>query len=210
MDQEVAEVSAGVRVFAEDVVGQDRQDVLDLMLYAEMSANNKYNKNEQGSKWMDYYQARLVKYGCAMEAFIAPDILVASNWQGFLGLTYKIVGVVGGQEFIGHVKASFEALQITKKALFFFQGYSGSERTVTINISSCELTEKGAVLLLFCGLQLSSSIEVKTLFLEKKIEYDLTIRPNGGAFLFDRDKYATHRADIQIKLKEAAGGVFKP
>lgn len=210
MEQEAAKVSAGLEVFAKNIADQDRQDIVDLMLYAEVSASNKYDKNEQGGKWMDYYQGRLVKYGCTLEAFVAPDVLVASDWKSFLGLTYKVEGVVGAQEFIGHVKASFDALQITKKAMFFFQGYSGSERAVTINISSSELTEKGTILLLFFGLQLSSSIEVKRFFFKDETFYDLTIRPNGGAFLFDRNKYATHRADILIKLKEAAAGIFNP
>lgn len=208
MEQEAAEVSAGLRVFADDVAEQDRQDILNLMLYAQVSASKKYNKNEQANKWMDYYQGRLVKYGCSLGAFVAPDVIVVSDLQSFRDLEFKIVGVSGARAFIKHAKASFAALQVNKKAVDFFRGYSGAERAITVDISSCELTDKGAVLLLFCGVNFSSSIEVRQSFFHEEKYYDLIVRPNGGAFLFDRDKYAVHRASILIKLKAAAGDLF--
>lgn len=135
--------SAGTELFDQKITGQDRQDIMDLMLYANISASKKYNKNDQASKWMDYFQGRLVKYGCTLEAFVAPDMIVVSDLQGFRELSFKVVGAAGAQKFIAHAKASFAALQVNKKAIDFFRGYSGSERAITISISSCELTEKG-------------------------------------------------------------------
>lgn len=210
MDQETAEVNAGVRVFAKDIADQDRKDILDLMLYAQVSASKKYDKNEQSSQWMNYYQGRLIKYGCTLTAFIEPDVVVVSDLPSFREIEFKVAGASGVQPFIAHAKASFAALQISKKAMDFFRGYSGTERSITVNVSSVELAEEGAVLLLFCGIHFSSSIEVKKFFFEDEKFYDLTIHPNGGAFLFDRDKYTTHRANILRQLKEASAGIFNP
>ena len=210
MSQAIAEAGADIKLLADSVVGQDRQDILNLMLCAELSASKKYNKNEQASQWMNHYQKRLIEYACTLEAFIAPGVTSVSDVQGFRELKFEIVGATGSQAFIAHAKASFAALQINKRVMDFFGGYSGRERTVTVNISSCELTESGGVLILFCGIQLSSSIEIEKFFLDSEAYYDVIIRSNGGAFLFDRAKYATHRDEVLRKLKEATSGIFKP
>lgn len=209
MSQAIAEAGSDIKLLDDRVVGQDRQDILNLMLCAEVSASKKYNKNEQATQWMNHYQKRLVEYACTLEAFIAPSVTSVSDVQSFRALKFEIVGATGAQAFIAHAKSSFAALQINKRVMDFFGGYSGRERTVTVNISSCDLTEDGGVLVLFCGIQFASSIEVEKFFLGGETYYDVIIRSNGGAFLFDRAKYATHRDEVLRKLKEAAGSVFK-
>lgn len=208
MRQKITAVEMALASFGKAIDDQVRQDVMDLMLYADISASEKYDKNQQASRWMNYYQNRIIKFGCTLEAFIVPDMVIVSDLQGFNEIDFKMQGGTGSAELVELVNNSFSKLQINKRAIDFFRGYSGSERTVMVNITSCELTKQGRLLLLFCGVILSSSIEVKQFFFDSETFYDLTVQPNGGAFLFDQAKYALHREDIIRKLDEAASDAW--
>ena len=210
MSQQAVLVAGNLVSFAKDVTEQDRQDVMDLMLYADLSASKKYDQTTLSISWLNHYQQRLIKFGCELKAFIDPETLFASDLQSFYQLTCQVYGSVGSIALSQQLRASFSALDLDQTAMDLFQRSMGNARSEIIKATPCELTASNELMILFCAIKLTSTVDVEGFLFWKETFRDLSIRPDGGVFLFRREIYDRYRAGIRSRLAGLSEQFFHP
>ncbi|WP_122455196.1 hypothetical protein [Pseudomonas viridiflava] len=168
---------------------QERHDLQDVLLDAQLFAGAHLDFEKQWSSWMHYYRSRLNVRGVHARSLVVDDSLLVSSVADLRNATFAIKGV-GDHQLLGDlVRRSFEAAGIYQAAGAYFQSGSGRSRLGSFQIVPCAKTGNGQILMLLCGLQLvadSYSAGGRRLVFFFK----------GGSYTFDSRVYATHREDV--------------
>lgn len=208
-DDRAVLIGSNVVSFGSGVSAADSQDLMDLMTYAELRADRRYSRVTLPKSWLDHYQRTLVKYGCQLRGFLIEDYSTASSLQELLELTVRLVGGDGGVEFSRLVKRSLLALDANKEARRYLSATYDQKNGMVFEVTPCHTNAMGQTYLFFCGLRLrfDTYIEQEGIWNEA-IRY-VTLIPNGGYFLFDRQVYAQHRAYVLAKIDRISEQFFK-
>ncbi|MEE4820868.1 hypothetical protein V2K62_24075 [Pseudomonas alliivorans] len=168
---------------------QERQDLQDVLLDAQLFAGAHLDFEKQWSSWMHYYRSRLRYRGVHPQSLVMDDSLLVSSVEDLRRATFAIRGVGDHQLLGGLVRRSFEAAGIYQAAGAYFQSGSGRSRLGSFQIVPCAQMGNGQVLMLLCGLQLVADAYSaggrRLLFFFK-----------GGSYTFDSQTYAAHREDV--------------
>jgi hypothetical protein len=197
MKQGAAIVGSNLVALAETLSREDRQDVMDLLLYAELEANKKYDKNELAKSWMNHYQRTLVTHGCELKSFLNEEPIFVPSTNGLHGVALSLIGSEGSAQLERLARSAIEALKLDAFASEFYQGQAAAKNTLVFSITPCELTPTGEPAVFFCGLKLVSTIDVKGAWLWKTTFRDVSLFPAGGTFIFKREAYAKHRQRLR-------------
>lgn len=201
MKQDAAIVGSTLVALTETLSMEDRQDVMDLLLYAELEANKKYNKDEVAKSWMNHYQRTLVKHGCELKSFLNEDPIFVPRTNGLHGVALSLIGSEGSAPLERLARSAIEALKLDTFASEFYQGQASAKNTLVFSMAPCELTPTGEPAVFFCGLKLISTVDVTGAWLWKTTFRDVSLFPAGGTFIFKREAYAKHRQ----RLRDEAG-----
>lgn len=197
--------------FSPDMAPQDIQDLMTLMMYAELSANTRFDQKLHTKRWMDHYQSRLVKYGCSLASFLAEDELTATDMHQMRGWLLQFIGTLGSEELKGLAMRSFEALRVDERAQRYLAASAasaGAGSAQVMKITPCQLTASGEVLVFFCGMRLLRSEHVESSWhWDDKMRY-VSFIPNGGVYHFDRVAFAVHREKLGEALKRQSSDYF--
>lgn len=190
--------------FSAAMSSQEREDVLDLLLYADFFASQTYDRRVLWKSWLDYYRNRLVKYGCSLKCLIMREPVVITDPYDLDRLTFKIVGEEGSPELANLAQASFSAMRINQYAREFLEHGTGKGRAGGFQIVPCEKTADGEIEILLCAFQ-ANALEVvdEGWFWDTSVR-DLVFRVVGGAYAFSSDRYAPYRDEIRTKLTQGA------
>ncbi|MDY7563208.1 hypothetical protein QN382_05460 [Pseudomonas sp. 10B1] len=179
---------------------QEKEDVLDMLLYADFFASQAYDRRVHWKSWLDYYRNRLVRHGCALKSLIVRDPVVITDPYELDRLTFKVVGAEGSAELAGLVQASFSAIRVNDYARAFFQRGTGAGRIGSFQIVPCDRTRDGQIRIFLCALQINALEIVDEGWFWNNNTRDLVLRLVGGVYEFSRDNYASSRDQIRTKL----------
>lgn len=183
--------------FADEVVGEDRQNMMDLLVYAEMYATQAVAHNRQPEAWHEFYHACLLRHGCRLVSFLAQSTARALTPQHVRD--FKVVLVERGENevFVQLVSQSLAAMQLEEKAARHFASSAmpqrEAEKALLCKVSPCYTDAHNQPYLGFCGLVMRYEVEVDHGFLTDVYHRFVTLTPHGGCYLFDRGVYAEHR-----------------
>lgn len=197
MKQDAAIVGSNLVALADTLSMEDRQDIFDLLLYAELEANKKYDKSEVAKSWMNHYQRTLVKHGCELKSFLNEEPIFVPRTNGLHGVALSLIGSKGSAQLEGLARSAIEALKLDAFASEFYQGQVAAKNTLVFSITPCELTPTGEPAVFFCGLKLVSTVDMKGALLWKTTFRDVSLFPVGGTFIFKREAYAKHRQRLR-------------
>ncbi|WP_297844388.1 hypothetical protein [Pseudomonas sp.] len=186
--------------FSVGMSNQEKEDVLDLLLYADFFASQAYDRRLFWKNWLDYYRNRLVRHGCSLKSLIVRDPVVITDPHELDRLTFSIVGKEGSAELASMVQASFSAMRINQYAREFLQRGTGAGRVGSFQIVPCERTADGEIRIFLCALQVNALEVVDEGWFWKTSVRDLVFRLVGGAYAFSSDRYAPSRNEIRNKL----------
>ena len=174
--------------------GQDRADIQDMLLDAQLFASHVYDFERQWTGWMHYYRSRLQSRGLARKSLILDDSLVVSSTEDLIRATFRITGTAGHEQLGALVRRSFDAMGVYRAAHAYFQHGFDQGQFGSFQIVPCARSAPGQSLMLLCGLHLSvdgySAGGRRLLFYFK-----------GGGYTFDSKVYAPHREDVARYLK---------
>lgn len=180
--------------FEPDLTGQDRADIQDMLLDAQLFASHVYDFQRHWTSWMHYYRNRLSARGLRQKSLILDDSLLISSTEDLMDATFRIIGTAGNERLAELVRRSFQALGVYQAANAYFDHGIDNGRLGSFQIVPCARLDDGQNLLLLCGLHLSvdgfSAGGRRLLFYFK-----------GGAYVFGSAAYARHRADVARYLK---------
>lgn len=184
--------------FAPSVSAQERADIEDVLLFAQLSASHPYDKNEYWSSWMHVYRTQLETRGFQRISVITGDSELLSSVDDLSWATFKVVGSAASRPLIDLVRRSFGSLGISQIAKAFFDADSASTRLESFQIVPCEKSASGGISVLLFGLQLASddySAGQRRLILHFK----------GGVYQFDLEAFDKHRDSVSAYLSGKVG-----
>jgi len=172
---------------------QERVDIQDVLLDAQLFAGAKFNFETQWSSWMHYYRNRLTSRGVKQRSVVTDDSLLLNNASELLSATFAIKGI-SDHDVVGDlVRRSFEEMGIYQVSDAYFRYGSNSTYVGSFQFVPCLRTENDQVVMSLCSLHLVSDPQStggrRLLFFFK-----------GGSYVFDRQDYAAHRSDVERYL----------
>lgn len=193
-------VGENLVTFTEGVSQQDRQDMLDLMVCAEMYATDQVDQHVSPGNWLTFYQQKLLMHGCKIMSFVAEDTFTAFSVDEVRAFELRVAAKDGDVVFANMVKQGLVALNLEEKAARHLAQSSvprrDSHKSVLCNVNPCYTDDRNRAFLCICALVLSYEVQVKHGLITDTYTQYVTLSPSGGRYLFDRDVYATHREQI--------------
>lgn len=187
-----------VVAFVPGVSAQERADIEDVLLFAQLSASHSYDKQKHWNSWLHVYRTRLEARGFQRKSVITGDSELLSSVDDLSRATFKVVGSAASRPLIDLVRRSFDNLGISQIAEAFFDADSASTRLGSFQIIPCEKSASDGIAVLLFGLQLASddySAGQRRLILHFK----------GGVYRFDPEAFDKHRDSVSAYLSGKAG-----
>lgn len=207
-------VGENLVTFGESVAQQDRQDMLDLMVYAEMTANRQADQHVAPYDWLTFYQHKLLMHGCKLISFVADDTFAAYTLEQARSFELRVASKDGDGVFVQMVKQGLVALNLEQKVARHLAQSTvpqrDSRKSVLCSVNPCYTDEQGRAFLCICGLVLSYEVQVKQGMLTDTYTQYVTLSPTGGRYLFDREVYATHRTQVREQTDRYLDALIRP
>ncbi|MVV51409.1 hypothetical protein EJA72_24670 [Pseudomonas sp. PB120] len=193
--------------FADTVQAQDRQDIQDCLLYAELAANDKYPGLVSNKMWFDYYQGRLLKAGFTLTAIIPTEPIRVSTVHQLLDISYSTIGRVGSKRMAQLVTQTYRALKLDAFAWDFFQGNIARGGAGILKCAPCERLGSGETVVCLYGLRYRTHVSGQAFFWDEFYK-EVVIMPDGGVFAFNRDVFERYRERVHEKIDAYSSKIF--
>lgn len=198
--------------FTDSIVPQDRQDMMDLMLYAEMYASGVVAQNHQPERWHEFYHDCLIGHGCSLISFLASSTASAHTVAEVEAFKVTVVSHLRNSRFTDLVNQSLAALRPQEKARHHLQSQAMPQRVpekaLLCKVSPCYGDEGNQPIVSFCGLVMRYEVDVEHGWLGDTYRRFVTLTPHGGCYHFDRAVYATYRTQVLANTEGLSGGFF--
>lgn len=188
--------------FVPDVAQQEREDIQDVLLYADLFASQVHNRKKDWHSWMHIYRDRLMARGFQRKSIIVGDSELLSSVDDLARATFKIIGSSASRQLVEFVRESFDGLGINQMADAFFRGNLEPDALGDFQVIPCEKTVSGEVSVLLCALHLSAEYSQGS-------RRRLILHFKGGGYKFDSRAYAQHRSTVSDYLSNKASPPYR-
>ncbi|AVB22197.1 MULTISPECIES: hypothetical protein [Pseudomonas syringae group] len=188
--------------FLPGLSSEERSDLQDVLLDAQLFAGKQFDFKTQWSSWMHYYRSRLKARGMQQKGVILGDSLVVSNVDDLLQATFKVSNPADRKRLGSMVQRAFSAMGVSQAAEFYFQNGFDQGRLGSFQVVPCEKYEPNRTLLLLCSLHLSVDDHAPG-------TRRLLFHFKGGSYTFDRNIYAAHRDNVARYLDGKARSMVR-
>lgn len=186
--------------FTPQISPQDKQDIQDCLLYAELAASEKYDLGKLPKKWIDHYQGRLLKAGFGLRSVISSEPRKISTPWELQRYSFAITREAGSSRLAQLLCESYEALQLNSFARAFFNEQISTDKAGVFQVAPCEQTSAGEVILFLCGMHYTSTTTLRDFLFWTESDYEMVVQAVGGAFTFNRDLFAENRLGVHRKI----------
>ncbi|SDW93939.1 hypothetical protein SAMN05444064_10942 [Pseudomonas syringae] len=188
--------------FLPGLSSEERADLQDVLLDAQLFAGKQFDFKTQWSSWMHYYRNRLKARGLKQEGVILGDSFIVSSVDDLLQATFKLSNPADRKRLGGLVQRAFGAMGVSQAAESYFQNGLGQGRLGGFQVVPCEKYEQNRTLLLLCSLHLSVDDHAPG-------TRRLLFHFKGGSYTFDRDIYEAFRSDVARYLDGKAQSMVR-
>lgn len=146
--------------FTENLSGQNKEDILNSTLLAQLAADKKYNRETQHDEWYKFYMKVLERVGWVEQNLTFDQY--KSKQSSFeisevvIELLVSLVGE-GNPQMIDVVKKTLEALKNSSATIKLFGSNSSSTKSGNFQIVPCTLDKSGQVTVGFIGCYFQAS-----------------------------------------------------
>lgn len=197
--------------FTAGISGQMRADILDCLLYAQLSADRKYDRRRSWKPWIDQYQRVIYKSGGRLTGAIDPGAVTIKRLRDLRSLPASAFGRATSAELRALLTGSLHKLLSGEHANTFFNSWFSSGQSESFQVVPCQANGTGGVDILVCGLQMTTRSVKPALVFWDTLSGDMLVRTNGASFSLTEQSYAPHREKISRYLtdvgKEAIAGL---
>ncbi|KPC35516.1 Uncharacterized protein ABJ99_3926 [Pseudomonas syringae pv. cilantro] len=188
--------------FLPGLSSEERTDLQDVLLDAQLFAGKQFDFKTQWSSWMHYYRSRLKARGIQQKGVVMGDSLVVSNVDDLLQATFRVSNPKDRQRLGGMVQRAVKAMGVNQAAESYFQNGFDQGRLGSFQVVPCEKYEPNRTLLLLCSLHLSVDDHAPG-------TRRLLFHFKGGSYTFDRNIYAAHRDSVARYLDGKAHSMVR-
>ena len=175
---------------------EDKQDIQDCLLYAELRANS---AGSAGFVWLSHYQSTLLSLGFNLQSYIVDRPVLVLDIRQVYEYAVEVSGVRSTQRLAQSLGEVFDAMPISQDARNYLRHPVENAQTLHYQCVPCEKTQEGHVIVFVCGLALSCQR-----MRSRGRTHDVYLNAKGGAFVLNRAIYARHRAKVQEAVRQAA------
>ncbi|WP_268798159.1 hypothetical protein [Pseudomonas huanghezhanensis] len=195
-------IGDGVLSFSDDVPRALRDDILDCLMYAQLSADKKHEKRAQWRLWIEQYQRIILQKGGVLTGAIDPIRLVIKRLRDLQSVPQQISGRATSPELRALMRTSLDILLASDHAKIFFDSWFSAGRSESFQVVPCQMDDRGGVTIMVCGLHMTTTAVSDAFFFWHALTGEMTIRPNGASFRFTAQGYAPYRDKIRSYLSE--------
>lgn len=156
-------VGSNVIAFLPGVSREDRVDILDALLWAELSASDRYSREKKWEQWIDAYKAQLVGSGFTSRSPLSQKPVKVSNESGFRKEVAKLVRTINPPQLAGVAKSALDVMFNSDHARSFFSSWFNfnAGRSDNFQIVPCERGASGEINIGVCGLLMVTRTRLK-------------------------------------------------
>ena len=188
--------------FAEGIAPALKADIMDCLLFAQVCADDKYQRSAQWKLWIEKYQKVIFNNGSSLSGAIDPLQVTIKRLRQVRDI--RLRGTATSPELQRMLQSSFDQLMDSDHAKTFFSTWFTSGRSESFQVVPCQSDGQGGATILVCGLQMTTREVGSGLFFWQIINGEMTVRANGASFRFTGAGYAPFRNAIQDALAERA------
>ncbi|OQR37856.1 hypothetical protein BWR59_01815 [Pseudomonas sp. Bc-h] len=194
--------------FGSSVSAGLRADVMDCLLYAQLSADKKYDRRQNWRQWIEQYQRVIYQKGSRISGALNPVQIKIQRLQDLRTVRYYLSGAATSPELQALLERSIDALMGSEHAKAFFSTWFVSGRSESMQVIPCEARADGGVNILVCGLQMTTSAFTSGFFFWEVPSGEMIVRSNGASFMMTEESYAPFRKPIARYLGAQARRVI--
>ncbi|XP_078371717.1 uncharacterized protein LOC144655353 [Oculina patagonica] len=204
-------VDAGSLVsFTSELQGQQKEDVLNSTLLAQLAANKKYDRFDDPENWYKYYTSVMGQIGWVMQSFTFDQY--KSSQAGFkiydvvLQLLSRLIGDY--EELMKVVIETLNSLEKSEAGLTLFSSNSTSAKHGSFQILPCTVVNE-QVTVGFLGSYFTASQVARNYFFFSYSKQDISLFKSDQVFTLNEGVYAHVREEVKKKLGERAKDFVK-
>lgn len=180
-------------IFAAGLPAQEKQDVSDLLLQADVFASSAWDRKVHWQSWLDYHSNRLKKHGCRVRSTLTnPPRFVNSEQELFEPFELTTKGLDDSPLLVDMLIDGLTRSAYLSFCIEFLRHGSGPGHLADFQIVPCVKRADGELSLLVCGLQ------AKGLYDDGRRE--VVLRLTGVEYSFDPGAYEPYRDEVKQHL----------
>ncbi len=209
-----AAVAGGTLIaFAEGVSRQNKDDVMNSLLYATLAANVKYNPESQSDQWYGLFNTVLSRLGWLSTKWSYARYRATQQRFTMDEVGLEILGsaiaaaTLPGPASLAMLKVAKDAvtaLSARKEPLRLFERQTKTHRGGNFRIAACAESADGDVSLAMGAVAFSSNINVTNVMFWEWQNSDVETYKGENSLVFNTRVYASVRDVVQKKLDENA------
>ncbi|MDB5979570.1 MAG: hypothetical protein JWQ69_585 [Pseudomonas sp.] len=189
--------------FVGGISRQDREDVLDSVLYMTQRANSRFNVRSNFEAWGRYYAEGLLDIGWSLDLRYAFEPSIPKLYESVGDLIKDQVSAVRHEAVRDMAVRSFEALN-DHQVLSWFAAQAVVGHMASFEIVPCVHDEKGNVYMFTLGMSMSITNNFRDFLFPVRSRTGKALVVDFGAsgMTLSRQRYATGRAYIRSRLAQ--------
>jgi hypothetical protein len=181
-----------------------RNDILDCLLYAQLSADEKYNRSRAWRPWIEQYQRVIYRNGSRLTGAVNPTRLTIKRLRDLRYLPINATGTATSPQLRALMRGSLDMLLNSGHAQTFFNSWFSAGRSESFQVVPCMQDEQGGVTILVCGLQMTTTALRQGFFFWDVLGGEMMVQSNGASFRFTAQNYEPYRTKIRDRLADNA------
>lgn len=206
-EDDTAFVDAGsLASFTSQLNGQQKQDVLNSTLLAQLAANKKYNRFDHPDDWYQFYTNVLSNIGWVLEGLSFDKYNSSANEFQISEVVLEFLSALTGgkEELVKVVKGTLDSLQKSKERLTLFSSNSTSGNCGNFQALPCTVDKSNQITVGFTGFHFTAKQVANDYLFVTYSSQDITLFMSGQVFTLNEEVYAKVRNHVVDKLGKNA------
>lgn len=181
-----------------------RDDVMNCLLYAQLSADTKYDRKRNWRRWVEQYQRVIYQKGGLISGAINPVRLDIRHLRELRHLPYRLAGGATSPTLQALLEASIMQLMDGEHAQAFFGSWFTTGRSESMQVIPCQASGSTGASIMVCGLHMTTRALAQGSWFWEILSGVMTVRANGASFTLTEQNYAPFRQQIADYLDTQA------
>lgn len=195
-------VASNLMAFDTGMAAGLRQDLLDCLLYAQLTADGLYSPRRQWSAWLDTYQRSISDVGGRRTGNVFSSVLRLRRFSDMR--TVRFPGNVMENPALGRLlEQSLARLLTSEQARAFRNSWFSAGRSESFQLVPCIQNKEDQATILLCGMQMTTGFGPSRYFWQA-LAGQMTVRYTGVAFIFRRQAFDARRQSVRDALAARA------
>jgi hypothetical protein len=197
---------SNVVALTEGMSEQERADILDCLMYAQIKAGERADSHTGWFTWINRYQGTLLKTGLTFSGILASQTRSISDKRELPFLASSLIESYGHQALGYLARSSLDALLKSHIAQNFFQEWFVKDRTENLQLVPCLKASNGQIEIMVCAMQVITESTAGSWF--ERPTSTMIINVEGSAFIYDQHAFGAVRKKLRARLDRHAAEYF--